>query len=70
MLVSHLDNDADWLLALHGNSSTKWSGDSETTPLLPDSLLVGFIKPSESRIRETILMVVNPVETWNLMLLR
>ena len=24
----HLNNDSDWLLPLHGNAYTKWSGDS------------------------------------------
>ncbi|KAI0216528.1 hypothetical protein LSAT2_031463 [Lamellibrachia satsuma] len=45
VLVCHLVNDADWLLALHGN---------EITPLRPDSLLGCFAKAKENRISEII----------------
>ena len=34
-------------------------GDNETTPLLPDSLLGGFTKPSESRVSEAMTYASN-----------
>ena len=50
MFSVDLDNDANWLLAIHGKNGVD---NNETTPLLPDSLLGGFSKSSESRISET-----------------
>ena len=51
--VESLDNNADWLLALHGNAYTNSGevGNNETTPLNQNSLIGEFT--SESRINET-----------------
>ena len=35
-IVYNLDNDADWLQALHGNAYTKWSPVSQTMFLRAD----------------------------------
>ena len=45
-------------------------GDNETTPLLSDSVLRGFTKPSESRISETVSVEITPLYTTYIVSMR